>query len=101
MNIEAEYNRRFDLEIEVTNDDDSPADLTGFEVKMQVKKHPSGSVFLDLSENMTVEENNLAIHLPNLELMPSVYYYDMVLENAEGRQTILKGNFTVFNSISE
>lgn len=101
MNIEAEYNRRFDLDIEVTNDDDSPADLSGYEVKMQVKKHPSGAVFLDLSENIEVEDNNITIYLPSLDLTPSVYYYDLMIENEEGKQTILKGNFTVFNSISE
>lgn len=104
MNIEVEKNRRFDLEIEVTEDDDvTPVDMTEYEVRMQVKKHPLADASLSLSEGegLTVEENIITVHQESITLPASVYFYDVVIENEEGKTTLVNGNFTVFNSISE
>lgn len=100
-NIECEKNRRFELSFEVTKDDVA-MDFSTFDVKMEVKKHPSAVAMLTFTEadGISIQDNTVTLSKETIDVPVSNYIYDLIITDDSGSETIRKGSFNVIASVT-
>jgi len=91
----------------ISNEIESPIDLTNVEIKMQIKKDACFAPIIDISttEGIELEDASNGIFRISSFLVPEVetfnYIYDMQFTFPNGVvQTYLKGNFPIISDIT-
>lgn len=108
-NIEVRQNRSIQEEIQWTDDDLNPINLTGYKALMDVKKTAKDTIsVLSLSSlsnsELRIVDNSIILHLKPSRLQtitPGRYVYDLVLVNGDDAYPILMGEFTVSPGVTK
>lgn len=104
LNLEATKGDFFEEDVEVLDFDDLPFDFSGYTAKMEVRKQYGGPVFLTFNttdDSIELTEGNVRLYKSVINLQPSTYAYDLKITADGETQTLFKGSFIVYDSITQ
>lgn len=107
LNITCLRNDTFSLDMDWTNSNDEPIDLTIYEFKAQVKKNKaSSSVVLEFDDSDFSKDadGNLVMSksASNMNIVAGVYYYDLETTGPAGAiATWLAGKFIIQEDVTQ
>lgn len=90
-NLTIDQGTRFEMIVEVTDDDDNPIDYTGFEAVGNIRKN-NESVNA-ISFDVSIDINNITVSLESnasVNALPGKYIYDILVRDPENPDLVEK-----------